>query len=133
MAPVDQADGDALRLVDDVRIGQDQPTGVVDHARAEALIGADADDGWADRLGNRGNGAGRRGSRSARRGHLGPVGLGSHARHGHRLADDHADHEQGDASGGQRGCGASIQTRACAGRIAFFGIRHVGQRLLCGL
>ena len=57
MAPIDQADGDAVGLVDDVRIGQDESAGVVDHAGTEALVGADADDSWADQLGDRCHGA----------------------------------------------------------------------------
>ena len=57
VSPVDHADGDALGARDDVGVGQDQPAGVVDHARAEALIGADADDGRADGLGDAADGA----------------------------------------------------------------------------
>ena len=53
MAAVDHADGDALRAGDDVRVGQNQAAGVVDDARAEALVGAHADHGRADLLGDR--------------------------------------------------------------------------------
>ena len=58
VAAVDHANSDALGVLDDMRVGQHQTAGVVDDARAEALVGAHADDGRAGGLGDGGDRAG---------------------------------------------------------------------------